>query len=277
MLNGGYQFKQMTDNIVLLYGFQNECNMYVLNGSERLLLVDTGMGTGDLKAALAAIAPGKPCVVVNTHGHSDHCCGNSQFPSVFLHPLAYADADFAEEEKKTLPTDREVEGIVKYDWEKRPLREGDPVELGDRALEVIETPGHTPGCICLLDKTDRILFGGDLFASGDHCIHMLDHVGTLKFSTVSIETLLRSLRKLDARRDEFDWILAGHDAFLMGKEYLDWAIRMCEKVLDGSADSFHPQLPPLYGDTVCWKVEEGNSAMLYQDETIFDGKAEKER
>lgn len=270
MKNGGYQFKELAGGITLLYGFTNECNMYAVEGQDKVMLVDTGMGTGDLKAALEALAPGKPVICVNTHGHSDHCCGNSQFPEVYLHPGSFADADNAEEEKKTLPTEQEVEGIVKYDWQKKPVHDGDVFDLGGRIIEVLETPGHTPGCISLLDKTDRILFCGDLVCSNDHCVHMLDHVEKLKFSTVSIQTLLRSLQKVKDRQNEYDWLLGGHDAFLMGKEYLDWVIEMCSSILDGTANAFHPQLPPVYGNIVCWKVELGNSAILYQDESVFD-------
>ena len=59
----------------------------------------------------------------------------------------------------------------------------------------------------------------------------------------------------------------------MDKEYLDWVIEMCSSILDGTADAFHPQLPPVYGNIICWKVELGKSAILYQDETVFDKKS----
>ena len=71
MKNGGYQLTRLTDRITLLHGFAQECCMYALEGSEKIALIDTGMGTGDLKAALAAIAPGKQWIAINTHGHAD--------------------------------------------------------------------------------------------------------------------------------------------------------------------------------------------------------------
>lgn len=275
MKNGGYQLTRLTDRITLLHGFAQECCMYALEGSEKIALIDTGMGTGDLKAALAAIAPGKQWIAINTHGHADHCGGNSQFPEIWLHPGAYADADRAEEEKKTLPADKEVEGIIKYEWKKVPVKEGDVIDLGDRTLEVIETPGHTPGCISLLDRTDRILFGGDAVVSNDHCTHMLAYVQWFPFSTVSIETFLRSLKKLEARGAEFDWILGGHDSFALDKKYLMQIIDMCETIVNGTAKPFHPQLPAQYGDIQCWKLERENTAILYHDEIIYDKMEDK--
>jgi len=236
------------------------------------MLVDTGMGTGDLKKALEALAPGKEYIVINTHGHADHCGGNSQFPEIYLHSGSYADADKAEEEKKTLPADQELEGISKFDWQKRPVKDGDIIDLGNKTIEVIETPGHTPGCISLLDKEDRILFGGDLVVSNDHCSHMLAYVEWFHFSTVSIETFFRSLEKVEKRGDDFDYILGGHDAFLLDKKYLYQIIDMCRSILDGSAKPYHPQLDPHYGNITCWRLDREDTSILYHDEIAFDPK-----
>lgn len=272
MENGGYCFKRLTDSITLLYGFAQECAMYAVEGRDRVLLVDTGMGTGDLKTALEALAPGKPVIAVNTHGHADHCGGNSQFPEIYLHPGSYADADRAEEEKKTLPAENELEGITKFEWKKHPVYEGDIIDLGGKTIEVIETPGHTPGCISLLDREDRILFGGDLVVSNDHCTHMLAYVEWFHFSTVSIETFCRSLEKVTAREGEFDFILGGHDGFLLDKKYLYQITDMCRSILDGSAQPYHPVLAPHYGNITCWRLDRENTSILYHDEIIFDKK-----
>ena len=273
MENGGYKFKELCPGITLLYGFAQECCMFAVEGRDKVMLVDTGMGTGDLKKALEAIAPGKEIIAVNTHGHADHCGGNSQFPVIYLHEGSYPDADNAEEEKKTLPAENELEGITKYQWTKHPLKDGDLIDLGGKTIEVIETPGHTPGCISLLDREDRILFGGDLVVSNDHCTHMLAYVEWFKFSTVSIEAFHRSLLKVNSRRDEFDYILGGHDDFALDKKYLDQIIDMCGEILDGSAKPYHPQLAPHYGNISCWRLDRENTSILYHDEIIFDKKA----
>ena len=92
MKNGGYKLKELGKDITLLYGFAEECCMYALKGRDKVLLVDTGMGTGDLKKALGAIAPGLPYVVVNTHGHADHCGGDMYFGEVYMSAAAEPDA-----------------------------------------------------------------------------------------------------------------------------------------------------------------------------------------
>ena len=59
--------------------------MWLLRGTERALLVDTGFGVSDL-AALATEIMGAslPLIVANTHGHHDHAGGNWQFPRVYI-------------------------------------------------------------------------------------------------------------------------------------------------------------------------------------------------
>ncbi|MBR3276255.1 MAG: MBL fold metallo-hydrolase [Eubacterium sp.] len=272
MENGGYRFKKITEDITLLYGFPEECCMYAVKGRDKILLVDTGMGTGDLNRALAVLGGGLPVLVFNTHGHADHCGGNRQFPEIYLHEGSYADADRAEEEKKTLPGAEPVEGILDYDWRKCPVHEGDVFDLGGKTIEVLETPGHTPGCISLLDAEDRILFGGDLVVSNDHCSHMLAYVEWFSFSTVSVETWYRSLQKIKARQKDWDYILGGHDAFLLKPYYLDELLDMCRDILNGTARPYHPQLKPVYGNISCWKLEREHTAILYHDEVIFDKK-----
>ena len=52
---------------------------------DKALLVDTGMGVGDLAALVRSLTP-LPVIVVNTHGHPDHAGGNGGFDEFFLHP-----------------------------------------------------------------------------------------------------------------------------------------------------------------------------------------------
>ena len=263
-----YRLTQILPGITLLDGFAHECSIYLVAGERRAALIDTGMGTGNLAAAAEKAAPGRELLVFNTHCHFDHCTGNSQFPEVHVHPDCYADLDEAAHDGH--PREVELSGLPHYDCRRVPVREGDRFDLGGRTLEVVETPGHTPGDICLLDRADRVLFAGDLIGTDGHCIHMLHHIGDYVFSTVSIETYRRSLLKVAALGGSYDCILAGHDAVPLGRDLLDEVIRMTGDILDGSAKPFHPQLAPEYGDTVCWRLDGKDTAILYQDEVLRD-------
>ena len=60
-------------------------SMFLIEGDESAMLIDTGAGIGDLKAQVEQLTD-KPVIVVNTHGHLDHTGGNMQFKEVWVDP-----------------------------------------------------------------------------------------------------------------------------------------------------------------------------------------------
>jgi glyoxylase-like metal-dependent hydrolase (beta-lactamase superfamily II) len=127
--------------------------LYLLVGSDKALLIDTGAVADSTQMPLAKkvfeLLPDKdnakiPLLVVHTHGHLDHRAGDSQFsiPSVKVVPanLEAVRAFFA---FANWP-----DGIAQ-------------VELGDRTIDVIPTPGHHPAHVAFYDRRTGILFSGD--------------------------------------------------------------------------------------------------------------------
>lgn len=267
-----YQYRQIVPGIYLLYGFPEECSIYVVIGEEKAAVIDSGMGAGELRRTVEKIAPGRGIVVFNTHCHFDHSAGNFQFPEVYIHPGCIKDQDGTEALEATWGENRDR--LPRYKTRRLPLKEGDVFDLGGTTLEVIETPGHTPGCVCLLDRKHRILFAGDQIVSSGHCVWMLDHLPWAAFSTVSMECYLRSLRKIESLGDAYDGFLGGHDDHILGKEYLQEIIRLAVSIIDGTAKPRHPEIPTLPGQepVTCWRVDSDTvpAAILYQDEVIFD-------
>lgn len=152
----------------------NKTVMYVINGRDRALLLDTGLGTVPLRRVVGELCGDKPVVVVNTHAHSDHNSGNNQFDSVlvgrFDEPFSHNQL-WGEERDRTSRmffSEFLAAGGVLPEWNPGPaphvsvLQEGDVVELGDFSLRVLETPGHTIGSISLFEESRRWLFTGDL-------------------------------------------------------------------------------------------------------------------
>lgn len=149
--------------------------MYVYAGKQRVLLLDTGFGLLDLKQLVSALCPDREIVVVNTHAHGDHSSGNGQFSCVHVgqrdllaaeHSLTGRETELFREHFLTVSPLLNAEQVEK--WQPRaaeqtcPLQDGDIIDLGGIVLEVLETPGHTVGSICLWDAQNGLLFTGDM-------------------------------------------------------------------------------------------------------------------
>ena len=103
--------------------------------------------------------------IVNTHGHGDHTCGNKQVKTltgakIIMHELD--DKMFNSEEGQTMARQWAFTPSPPADIT---VKEGDQIVVGDVALKVIHTPGHSPGGISLFGNGN--LFTGDtLFVGG---------------------------------------------------------------------------------------------------------------
>ncbi len=149
---------------------------YLIEGSERALLFDTGLGIGDMRR-LASELTDKEILVVNSHTHYDHVGGNHAFDTVYGTALEYTRENSlgrAHDEVaefvgpgwiwKATPDGFAAEGYVSRPftiWQT--LEDGQILDLGDIELEVLLTPGHAPDSLCLLDRARRMLFTGDTF------------------------------------------------------------------------------------------------------------------
>ena len=137
--------------------------------------------------------------IINTHCHFDHIGGNGYFfeAGIAIHG---DDADIVESGDKEASLAEFFEGNLKARPVERKLSDGDKITAGGIEFEVIHTPGHSPGSICLYDKKSKTLISGDtVFANG---IGRTDVPGS---DPVAMQESLNKLAKLDIKR-----ILPGH-------------------------------------------------------------------
>ena len=185
-------------------------NSWLVEGRDRAALIDTGLGIAPIRPLVETLTEA-PVSVINTHAHFDHVGGNHEFEDVSVHELgaaklrqgvpaerltaylAYArDLVAAAEQYREL--DRRYfflvddssdprplpEGFKDADWRigpsgaARTLRDGDRIDLGGRALNVLHTPGHSPDSVSLLDEPAGILFAGDTINTGPIYAHLPD-------------------------------------------------------------------------------------------------------
>lgn len=134
------------------------------------IVVDPGMITDDECERLDSyIADNKLTVtgVVNTHLHLDHCFGANYVRDRYGVPVKAHAADAPLGASLALQARRF--GIVTDDQSVEidaPLADGDTISLGDDRLEVLHTPGHSPGGICLYSPTGRFVIAGDTLFRG---------------------------------------------------------------------------------------------------------------
>ena len=155
------------------YRHWEETHCYLLTGTERALLIDTGLGICDISQPVRALTD-KPVTAVATHIHWDHVGGHKYYPDFCAHEaeLDWLDGAFplSRETIREMVLDRcdPPEDFRVEDYEMfqgvptRVLRDGDILDLGGRRLEVLHTPGHSPGHMCFWEAERGYLFTGDL-------------------------------------------------------------------------------------------------------------------
>jgi glyoxylase-like metal-dependent hydrolase (beta-lactamase superfamily II) len=155
------------------------CNIWHVRGGARDLLIDSGMGVVPLKAELGGLIRANTLCVA-THTHFDHIGGHHEFRERAIHPAEAAilsaptrkntAIDIYVDEKTFLSPPHARFDWHDYDIEAAPptmlLHDGDIIEFGDRRVEVMHLPGHTPGCIALFEAATGILFSGDVIYDG---------------------------------------------------------------------------------------------------------------
>lgn len=240
--------------------------MFLIAGTEKAMLIDTGAGMGDLKAQVEKLTD-KPLIVVNTHGHVDHAGGNFQFKEVWMHADDFSAADwmctlserqeyvrsrlavFAPEQ-----TQEAVDSLQPCaDYEKKALTEGQVFDLGDRELEVIFTPGHTHGSVCFLDRRYRRIFTGDTVNYG-----MLLQKS---YECTALSVYVESLKKLLARGGEFDTVLRCHGEPVGTKGDIQIVMGMVQRIISGEVSGEHFVNPM----RDCWNYNFGQKYSVSYD------------
>jgi len=174
-----------------------ETNCYIVGdkATNEAIIVDPGDEADRIKYTLNKLNL-TPIAIVNTHGHGDHIGANKDFDlPIFIHQ---DDEDFLLDPEKNLSAEFGL-SIVSPEASKL-LVDGDIIELGSLKMEVIHTPGHTPGGICL--KFEDFLLSGDTLFSLS--------VGRSDFEYGSADALIKSIKNKLLIFDDNTNVYPGH-------------------------------------------------------------------
>lgn len=154
------------------YGHWEKVRSFLLLGEKQALLIDTGLGIGDIYQEVRRLTA-LPIQTVFTHVHWDHIGGGKSFENIGVHPddlewfekgIPVWDTESVKKElmrdlSQELPSEFSLDSFElftgKTTWL---LEDGERLDLGGRQIDVLHTPGHSPGHVSFFDQTKGYLF-----------------------------------------------------------------------------------------------------------------------
>ena len=267
----GYRVEELQKGLWAIDDEKND-SMYLVEGAQKALLIDTCMMDGALAPLLRQLTL-KPVELALTHAHIDHMYHAPEFEMVYLHQAdiddwhapfgrfsVWAGAPF-------LHVKRKHYDVKHY----RPLKGGDLLDLGSVVLRVLPAPGHTPGSIVLVDAAHQVLFFGDAVGSGSGALMALPECLMISRYRDGLDKLLP---KLIPYRDYT--FLGGHrrqaiptpqfpDAGPLTFEVVEDMKLLCEKMLAGTVA---PQPAGHLGFSRLSQYKAGRAAMVQKKSKI---------
>jgi len=209
---------------------------YVILGTKRALLFDTGMGISNIRDVVESQTR-LPVSVLNSHTHDDHVGDNWRFSDIYG-----MDTDFTRTNAKGSREDAQAEiapGEICGDLPPRfkpaeyvtkPfhishwIHDHEKIDLGERMLEIIATPGHTPDAIALLDEKNGLLFTGDTFYVGPIWLFRPE---------TDMDAYVASVKKLASLAPKLQLLLPAHNTPVAEPGYLPRVAEAMEQVRSG--------------------------------------------
>ncbi len=225
-----YDVRRLTDRSYRITEAERY-GMFLLEGEERSVLLDAGIGIGDLSGLVSELVE-TPITLVLTHTHWDHIGAAGQFEdvrvgSIELPPDGQIAIDSLTDEFSERPsqfTERWLDADNEFPDEFDPdeyaiepadataLSPDESIDMGDRELDIVPLPGHAPGHLGLVDPATDTLYGGDV-------IHF-DHGLYLHFEDCDIDDCIESLARVRTLHDSgaFETLATSHNEPLSGEE-----------------------------------------------------------
>ena len=193
------------------YRHWEETHCYLLCGTKKAILIDTGLGVANIKKVVDSLTS-LPVTAITTHIHWDHIGGHKYFDIIAVHeaekdwlsgkfpiPLQVVKSNLMRK-PCDFPSDFKIEEYQIFQGVPQIiLHDNDCIDLGNRKLIVLHTPGHSPGHCCFYEPERKYLYSGDLIYKG--CLDAF-------YPTTDPQLFFQSIRKLQSL--EVQRILPAH-------------------------------------------------------------------
>ena len=179
------------------------------------LVLDPGLGAAQPLVERVAAAGLRLHLIANSHGHIDHIFDNGPLKAASGAPLAIHPDDAYR-----------LDGRNSYGFDvvpataERDLREGEQVRIGDLVFDVLHTPGHSEGSVCLYEERAGLLLSGDVLFAGSY--------GRTDLPGGNDEQMVASLARLAREIPPAVRVLPGHGAETTVERELHWLRRIAE-------------------------------------------------
>jgi len=181
------------------------CCYLLWDETKESILIDPGCASHSEQERLKKFVAQEgltPQYLVNTHAHFDHLMGNAfacaQWEiQTYIHPADQYMLEHADSYCRVFGMD-----IEKPPVDTLPLSEQEPLRFGHSMLQVLETPGHSPGGICLYAPQDGLLITGDTLFAGS--------IGRTDLPGGDYDQLINSIQTKLLRLNDTVRVLPGH-------------------------------------------------------------------
>ncbi len=237
-----FEVYQLPGNVMALYepGHFQEVISFLVLGSDKALLIDTGLGIANIRAVVEELTT-LDVVVVNSHTHFDHIGDNHRFPCVHVYNHPHAIKRLGDGmEPDQLSVHLRGDSIwmpvpERFDPEAyripacrfATIEEGHLFDLGGRRLETLYTPGHSPDSIMLLDRENRLLFTGDTLYPAVLYAHL---------EGSAFHTYRKTMARIAELAPQLDRVYCSHNTPVHRPQFLIDAAAAFEAIAAGEAD-----------------------------------------
>jgi glyoxylase-like metal-dependent hydrolase (beta-lactamase superfamily II) len=232
-----YVSQEIVPGVRMIRDSDND-KMFLLAGTREFVLIDSGMGRGNLARYVARFTGGRPLAVIFTHNHGDHIGQADQFVRGSIEYIGAQDRDGLAQllRSRGIPSAVIATHVVS-------AHDGERVEVGDRALILYALPGHTPGSMVIFDPKTGALFSGDAFGSNSPTI---PDAAWMQFDPNPLDQYLTELTRVRARLGgQVRYVLTGHnDRPLIGWTYVNNLERAVRLLLNRGDAALEPSYRP---------------------------------
>ena len=256
-----YEVNQIDDNSYYINDEDND-SCYLIVGTTNALLIDCGLFKEALLPTIKQITD-LEILLVLTHGHGDHVGCISEFNNVYM---SSKDKDVYFWNQEKFPDIK----LIDYN-DIRLIKNHQELNIGNKIIELVELPGHTPGSLLVVDSSNKTIYTGDAIGSGCGVWMQIPHTLPLSSYRDSLKEVIEYLEYIGVDDNWQFW--GGHNqqesmSKVSSFNKLDFSLMkdmkvLCDKLLNDEIQGTLSKAPT-FTDESAYYASFGKAEMIYK-------------